>query len=483
MRQIALNLVNNAVKFTATGEVSLSVSTEDGQVCISVRDTGMGISPEEQARIFDTFYRSERSVEGGYPGLGLGLAICKTLVEMHGGRIEVSSSGVPGEGATFTVKLPEISPPTDDALPTAQKPSTGKTILWLFQVPEDRQSLVERLRQQGVHLIQAPLDQPKVWQAQLVLNPPDAIVLDVKNEASMAWNAMKTIKSLVAAREIPVMFYNASGQGEALLNLNYLTKPIEPEAFLRAIDQHLALSEAPAQTVRTFLVVDDDVNALDMYVRMIRLHSPTNRVFVAQNGREALNVLLKEKVDLVLLDLQMPEMDGFAVLQAMREAHWASNIPVIVITGKDLTDADMARLNEGVAVVLQKGLFAMDETMEHIGAVLERRRRLSQEAQRLVRKAMLFIHENYTQPITRSDIARYVNISEDYLTFCFRQELGTTPIKYLQRYRIHQAKKLLKETELSVTEIAMRVGFSDSGYFSRIFHRETGRSPEAFRRA
>ncbi|MEJ5315199.1 MAG: substrate-binding domain-containing protein [Anaerolinea sp.] len=483
LRQIALNLVNNAVKFTATGEVSLSVSTEDGQVCISVRDTGMGISPEEQARIFDTFYRSERSVEGGYPGLGLGLAICKTLVEMHGGRIEVSSSGVPGEGATFTVKLPEISPSTDDALPTAQKPSTGKTILWLFQVPEDRQSLVERLRQQGVHLIQAPLDQPKVWQAQLVLNPPDAIVLDVKNEASMAWNAMKTIKSLVAAREIPVMFYNASGQGEALLNLNYLTKPIEPEALLRAIDQHLALSEAPAQTVRTFLVVDDDVNALDMYVRMIRLHSPTNRVFVAQNGREALNVLLKEKVDLVLLDLQMPEMDGFAVLQAMREAHWASNIPVIVITGKDLTDADMARLNEGVAVVLQKGLFAMDETMEHIGAVLERRRRLSQEAQRLVRKAMLFIHENYTQPITRSDIARYVNISEDYLTFCFRQELGTTPIKYLQRYRIHQAKKLLKETELSVTEIAMRVGFSDSGYFSRIFHRETGRSPEAFRRA
>jgi signal transduction histidine kinase/DNA-binding LacI/PurR family transcriptional regulator/CheY-like chemotaxis protein len=483
LRQVVLNLVNNAIKFTTSGEVSLSVSAQAGQVRIVVRDTGLGICPEEQAKIFDAFYRSERSVEGGYPGLGLGLAISKTLVEMHGGRIEVMSTGVAGEGTTFLVKLPEISPPEEQNPPVANVLPTEKTILLLFQAPEDRQRLAESLRQQGVRLIQAPLDQPEEWQSQLAVNPPDAIILDIKDEAGKAWRAMKMIKSLPSAQEIPVMFYSASTEGEALLNLDYLTKPIEPDALLRALDQHLALAETPAQSVRTFLVVDDDVNALEMHARMIRLHSPANRVLAAQNGREALNILLKEKVDLVLLDLQMPEMDGFAVLQAMREARWARNIPVIVITGKDLTEDDLARLNEGVAVVLQKGLFATDETIVHIGAALERKRRLSVEAQRLVRQAMLFIHEHYDQPITRSEIASHINIAEDYLTFCFRQELGTTPIKYLQRYRIHQAKKLLKESGLSVTEIALKVGFSDSGYFSRVFHRETGLSPEAFRRA
>ncbi|MEP0804619.1 MAG: substrate-binding domain-containing protein [Chloroflexota bacterium] len=483
LRQVVLNLVNNAIKFTPHGEVSLSLRSVNGQAQIAVRDTGLGIPVEEQPRIFDAFHRSERAVAEGYPGLGLGLSISKTLVEMHGGQIEVVSSGKPGEGTTFLVKLPEIPPPEKQKTPAAET-FAEKSILLLFQTPADHHiRLAERLRQQGVRLTQAPLDRSSEWQPQLAVSPPDAIVLDIKDESNLAWRVMRMIKSLPSAQDIPVMFYTASPQGEALLNLDYLTKPIDPKTLLRALDQNLTLSDAPAQSVRTFLVVDDDVQALEMHARILRLHSPANRVLAAQNGREALKILLKERVDLVLLDLQMPEMDGFAVLQAMREAPWTHNIPVIVVTGKDLTEEDLTRLNEGVAVVLQKGLFGLEETVAHISAALERKRRLSVDAQRLVRQAMLYIHKHYSEPITRADIARHINIAEDYLTFCFRQELGTTPIKYLQRYRVHQAKALLKNTSRSVSEIALDVGFSDSGYFTRVFHRETGMSPENFRRA
>jgi AraC-like DNA-binding protein len=157
--------------------------------------------------------------------------------------------------------------------------------------------------------------------------------------------------------------------------------------------------------------------------------------------------------------------------------------PVIVVTGKSLTEAEMARLNQGVAVVLKKGLFSMEETLSHIDAALERKRRLSVDAQRLVRLAMAYLHEHYAESISRWDLAQYVCISEDYLTYCFRQELGTTPMQYLQRYRVNQAKLLLKNSQKSITEIALEVGFTDSGYFSRVFHRQTGMSPEAFRRS
>jgi AraC-like DNA-binding protein len=94
---------------------------------------------------------------------------------------------------------------------------------------------------------------------------------------------------------------------------------------------------------------------------------------------------------------------------------------------------------------------------------------------------MAFLHEHYAEPLTRSDIARYVGLDEDYLTHCFRQELGVTPISYLNRYRVNQAKQLLTQTDKPITVIALDVGFADSGYFSRIFRREVGLSPQAYR--
>ena len=244
----------------------------------------------------------------------------------------------------------------------------------------------------------------------------------------------------------------------------------------------------PARRVRTpesqraFLVVDDDTDTLEMHARIVQRHSASHRVYKAHNGLEALDILRRERVDLVLLDLMMPEMDGFAVLEAMRDREATAAIPVIVVTGQTLTESEMARLNIGVTSVLSKGVFNLKETLAHLDAALTRRRALSGEAQRLVRQAMAYLQEHYAEPISRQDIADHVGLSDDYLTSCFHKELGLTPVVYLNRYRVQQARQLLKHTHKSITEIALDVGFSNSSYFSRIFRRETGRSPEAYRR-
>jgi YesN/AraC family two-component response regulator len=234
---------------------------------------------------------------------------------------------------------------------------------------------------------------------------------------------------------------------------------------------------------RTILVVDDDPETLDLHARIAQAHSAANQVLRAHSGRAALAILARVHVDLVLLDLTMPELDGFAVLAAMRADDAMRDIPVIVVTGKILSEEEMARLNQGVTAVMGKGLYNLDETLAHLDSALAHKRKLNSEAQRLVRKAMAYLHAHYAEPLTRQAIAEHVGLDEDYLTYCFRQELGITPITYLNRCRINRAKYLLKHTGETVTAIALQVGFADSGYFSRVFRREVGTSPDAFRRA
>jgi YesN/AraC family two-component response regulator len=186
--------------------------------------------------------------------------------------------------------------------------------------------------------------------------------------------------------------------------------------------------------------------------------------------------------DLILLDLMMPEMDGFAVLDVLREREATRDIPVIILTARTLTEADLERCNRGVAAILGKGLFNTTETLNHIEAALARQQTLGRVTQRYIRQAMGYIHTHYAESLTREDIANHVSLSPDYLTDCFRQGLGITPITYLRRYRIHQACELLKNTHLTITQVAAAVGFSESAHFSRSFQREVGMTPRAYRR-
>jgi signal transduction histidine kinase/DNA-binding LacI/PurR family transcriptional regulator/DNA-binding response OmpR family regulator len=480
LRQVVLNLINNAIKFTSMGGVSLRLVENSDSVSITVQDTGLGIPLDEQQAIFDEFRHSNRSLSRGYGGLGLGLAISKRLVEMHGGTITVFSPGQEGSGSTFSFTLPAVQPPMDKDQGLEKLLPAEPRVLVLTNQPSSSESLCDHLHQRGfdvqIVLIQRNFD----GYSQLGIQPPETIIIDISTDHALGWQVLKEIKGNQTLSGVPVMFYSASQFEGSLIELDYITKPIEISELTKALDQHWLRVNAGGATCN-ILVVDDEPGTLDMHARIVQAHSASNRVLKARNGKEALDLLHQEIVDLVLLDLQMPEMDGFEVLEAMRTMESTRKIPVIVVTGKLLSEEEMERLNLGVAAVLTKGLFSFEETIGHISTALEQKRRISGEAKRLVRLAMVYLHNKYSEPISRRDIAKHIGITEDHLTFCFRQELGITPISYLQRYRINQAKLLLKESPQSITEIALIVGFSDSGYFSRIFRRETGMSPEKFR--
>jgi YesN/AraC family two-component response regulator len=231
---------------------------------------------------------------------------------------------------------------------------------------------------------------------------------------------------------------------------------------------------------RPILVVDDEPGILELHVRIVETQLPTYRILQAKDGRQALQIIRQERPALVLLDLMMPEVDGFAVLEEMRKSDQTRNIPVVVITGQVLTEEDLARLNAGAASVLGKGMFNAEETLEHLAAALDHRRRPGSETQRIALKAMTYIHAYYAEPISRKDLANYVGLSERHLTRCFHQEMGMTPITYLNRYRVKQARGLLDAGDKGITKIAIEVGFSSSSYFTRVFREEVGVSPRAY---
>ncbi|MBN1488103.1 MAG: substrate-binding domain-containing protein [Anaerolineae bacterium] len=483
LRQIALNLINNAIKFTEQGEVRLELKTdpEFGSVTVSVSDTGMGIPIKEQRLIFDEFRRSKESLLRGYSGLGLGLAICKRLVKMHGGIIGVHSSGKEGEGSTFYFTLPIVQPPRVQPPPDRTSPPTVNSILLLTQRGENKSRLLKYLKDHDFNVLMIFIDEVSNWLSQIVTTPPDAIMIDIDITPYHGWDLLKTIKGHPKTQDVPVLFCSfPQDSSGAIFEFDYLTKPIELTQLTQALDRYWIPPHSD-QDFTTILIVDDDPKTLEMHARIVQTHSTSHHVLKAQNGLEALDILRQEHIDLVLLDLMMPKLDGFGVLEIMREDKATRDIPVIVLTGQVLTHQEMQHLNQGVATILSKGMFNFEETLNHINTTLQRNRELSNEASRLVRLAMAYIHEHYTESISRVELAQSVALSEDYLTFCFRKELGITPVTYLNRFRINQAQELLTQTHKSITEIAFEVGFSDSSYFSRIFRREVGMSPTAYR--
>ncbi|MBI2941513.1 MAG: response regulator [Chloroflexi bacterium] len=328
IRQVLINLLNNAARFTERGEVRIGARANRSEVVVSVADTGPGIPPEELPRIFDEFHR----VDGSYqrrPGHGLGLAICKRFVELHGGSIWVESR--PGEGSTFLFSLPllanVVTTParaqweTWVRVPEGEPPQ--KTALLLGLDGTTAKSLLRHLDLDGCRVTAAEsLEHARQLMAQ---RPPHAVVAVVASE-EQAWEQLTPLRE--AFRNTLLLVCVARGSQAAARELGvreYLTKPVTH-------DQVRAALSGLGRRVRDVVVIEDDLEMLRLLARLVRASNPRCRVRQASGGIAGLALLRQRRPDVVLLDLLMPDLDGQAVLREIRREPALADVPVVVIT-------------------------------------------------------------------------------------------------------------------------------------------------------
>ena len=368
LRQILLNLLSNACKFTTQGEVGLRVrKVVDGPSWIefAVSDTGIGMTAEQQHKLFEEFSQADAVTARRFGGTGLGLAITRKLARLMGGDVTVASE--PGKGSIFTVRLPGGTDiPARTFMEGGRRPD-GDCVLVIDDDATARELLTDQLRAEGFSVVTASGGLEGLKLAKEV--HPSVITLDVIMPDLDGWSVLAALRQDSELSEIPVIMITILDQqrrGVALGAAGYLTKPIDREQLHRLVERF----RAQAQPTRVLLVEDDSFQRERMHAW---LESQRWVVQEAANGREAMDRLQQSKPDLILLDLMMPEMDGFQVVATLqKEAGWR-DIPVIVITALDLDAKDHDRLNSGVQSVLVKETFQPADLVERIRRLAQTR--------------------------------------------------------------------------------------------------------------
>jgi signal transduction histidine kinase/CheY-like chemotaxis protein len=363
LRQALFNLLSNACKFTERGVVSVTVVREpaaDGDTLVfAVSDTGIGMTPTQMARLFEEFGQADASTTRRYGGTGLGLALSRRLCRMMGGDITVASEA--GRGSTFTIRLPadvkELARET--TAPTAREttPAGASAVLVVDDDAAVRDLMARFLGKEGFRVVTAGGGEEGLRLAREL--QPDVITLDVLMPGMDGWSVLAALKADPTLADIPVVMLTMLDDrnlGYALGAADYLTKPIDRERLVAVLGRHRR--DLPV------LVVDDDADFRELARRTLEREGYT--VIEAENGRVGLARLHETKPGVVLLDLMMPEMDGFDFVAAARaEAAWRS-VPIVVITAKDLSPEDHERLNGYVARVFQKGALSRETLLGEV---------------------------------------------------------------------------------------------------------------------
>lgn len=378
VRQTLFNLLSNACKFTQEGLIAVTVRRsfqEDREwVEFSVKDSGIGMSPEQQTRLFQEFSQADSSTTRKYGGTGLGLAISKRFCEMMGGTIWVESE--PGQGSNFTFRLPsEVSLPPADSSENGEGTSSrqtpkiprGTTVLVVDDNQEARELLQRNLEKAGYKVLTAADGQTAIDIA--LRERPGLITLDVMMPGMDGWTVLSKLKTEPDIASIPVVMVTMIDEKNMAFALgaeDYLTKPVEKERLLEVIGRFLPQGEG------TVLLVEDEVVNRELVERLL---TKEQIPFVsAANGVEALDRLqeLKQLPHLILLDLMMPEMDGFGFLTEMDKNPQWQEIPVIVLTAKDLSEEERERLRTRTEAVLRKAEAGPSRLLQEVESVLRR---------------------------------------------------------------------------------------------------------------
>jgi PAS domain S-box-containing protein len=373
VRQALFNLLSNACKFTEEGTIWLEVSpeTEDGKrwLKFKVRDTGIGMTEDQMENLFQVFSQAHTPMGGDYGGTGLGLAITKRYCRMMGGDVTAESGY--GGGSTFTIRLPAETriPGVAERVPTEARvqPVSQEigTILVIDDEPAVRDLMKRFLGKEGFRVETASGGKDGLKLARELR--PHAITLDVMMPKMDGWSVLSALKADPELADIPVIMFTVvddKNLGYSLGASDYLTKPIDRERLVSVIRQH---TKAPAPG--RVLLVEDDANMRDLLRRMLEKEGWA--VAEAKNGRVALERIAEEEPALILLDLMMPEMDGFELVAELRKHKAWHSIPIVVLTAKNITSEDRLRLNGKVKKILQKESYTREELLDDVRDLLQ----------------------------------------------------------------------------------------------------------------
>jgi signal transduction histidine kinase/CheY-like chemotaxis protein len=338
LQQILYNLVSNAFKFTPDGGLITVTARQIGPMIeLSVRDTGVGVPLDDQRRIFEA-YEQAGTTDIRQNGVGLGLAIAKRLVELHGGHISVESA--PSQGSTFVVRLPGAAPAQGDS-------QSGENSGPLILVIEDDMVAAELIR---THLTDGGYRVALVASGHAGIGAarrlqPHAITLDLGLPDLDGWEVLYRLKNDPVTQGIPVLIVSARDQGQVGFSLgavDYLVKPVNPKRLLAALYRCQVLG-APRRALR-ILVVDDEPAVLEALDALLTREGHT--VMRAQDGEGALSRAQTERPDVILLDLHLPGLSGFEVVTRLRQIPGLEAVPVVAFSGKFVTPEERTLLTQ-----------------------------------------------------------------------------------------------------------------------------------------
>jgi len=388
-KQILYNLLSNAIKFTPErGDVYLTAdlvtpseglgfcSMGEGQrlLRVSVKDTGIGIRPEDMDRIFNEFEQADSSYTRRYEGTGIGLSLTKRLVEMHGGLIRVESRV--GEGSIFSFVMPLFERKTEEAtdgtvaapiVPESDYAFEAGPRNTILIVEDDRATselLTLQLKDAG-YLVAHAYDGVEAVKKAVELRP-FAIILDVMLPGKDGWEVLQDIRSLPDTKDIPVVVYSIVDNRElgfALGATDYLTKPVDRKTLISKLNE-LSFTKKRRHQIVNIMVVDDNPEAVELIASM--LEPEGFNVIKAYGGREAIEKAEDIRLDAILLDLMMPEMDGFEVVHRLKNMPQTSDVPIFIVTAKDITVEDRLRLAGQIERIYQKSDFTKEDLIRQI---------------------------------------------------------------------------------------------------------------------